>query len=140
MTTAPEMTWPETEDEATADRLIVAGARRAIQLDTLNDELYRDVPWDNPKDDPERRSAILRYVDGISATVTAAQNVALLIELQKRSREDADVAAQLLWQMTDDGAWLIESLWDHLTERGIDADAVWREETEAANKRAQDRS
>lgn len=120
-TNAP--TWPDDRAEATADRLIACAATGTIDLDHRHDALYAAVPWGD-KEAPEYGAAIRRWAEAISATVSRAQFAALLVTMQKRDRAAADEAAQLIWDMTDDGGWLIEIMWDYLNERGYDAEAI----------------
>jgi|GEM_PF-2946360 len=132
--TVPEMSWPQVIEEATADRLIVCGAHHAIYLDARHDGLYGAVPWNEPKESPERLAAIRAWANAIGETVVAAQKVALLIEIQERSRDDADAIARRIWEMTEAGDWLIEPLWDYLAERGIDPKPVYAEAKAAAEE------
>lgn len=73
-----------------------------------------------------------RWADAIGATVSAAQYVALLVEVQARSRDEADALARLIWQYTEMGDSLIEPLWDYLNERGVAPDPVYDEARTAA--------
>lgn len=116
-------TWPENRDEATADRLIACAATGTLELDHRHDALYDAVPWGD-KEAPEYGPAIRRWADAISATVSRAQFAALLVTMQSQDRAVADAAAQLIWDMTDDGGWLIEIMWDYLNARGYDAEAI----------------
>ncbi len=117
-------TWPENEDDATADRLIAGAAAALLALHAEADPLYQAVPWGD-KESPERAPAIRRWARAISASVARGQFAALLVAMQKESPEAADTAARLIWGMTEDGAWLFEIMWDYLNDRGYDAQALW---------------
>ncbi|MEV8265957.1 hypothetical protein AB0P00_17605 [Microbacterium sp. NPDC077057] len=132
---APEATWPENESDANADRMIACATHHAVMLDAMISPLSAAVPWDN-KEHPNYTSTIRRHADAVAATVTAAQYATLLVEVQKLAPESADQIAQRLWRMTEDGEWLITSLWEYLSDRGYDANGVYREAEERARKRA----
>lgn len=127
--------WPESSDEATADRLIVHGARIAMAIDAESHEFYTAVPWDHSGTEPYR-AAVRRYMDSLVSMIAQAQVTIALREIQKRSPEQAAELAVLLWELTEDGGALSEIMWDVLNERGIDAQAVWDHATETAAKRA----
>lgn len=131
----PRDSWPESIEDATADRLIVCAAREAIRLDARHDVLYAAVPWDAPKDAPESVAAVRAWANAIGETAIAAQKVALLVEIQRHSRELADAIARRIWEMTEAGDWLIEPLWDYLAERGVDPKPIYEEANEAAKER-----
>lgn len=117
-------TWPETEAEATADRMIACAAAGTLELHAEADPLYRAVPWDD-KESAERGPAIRRWARALAHSVSRGQTAALLVAMQEKSPEAADDAARLIWRMTEDGGWLFEIMWDYLNARGYDAQAIW---------------
>ena len=127
--------WPESGEEATADRLIVHGARIAMALDAESHELYTAVPWGHPGTEPYR-TAVRRYMDSLVSMIAQAQVTIALREIQKHSRDQADEIARLLWELTEDGGALHEIMWDVLNERGVDAQASWDHAKEIAEKRS----
>lgn len=116
--------WPKTEEDATADALIVHGARLALAMRAKTDVLMHEA-FAFERDSPEGKAALRAYMDAITSMIAEAQLVLALVEVQKASREQADALARLLWELTEDGGVLPELMWDALTARGIDADAVW---------------
>lgn len=116
--------WPKTEEDATADALIVHGARLALAMRAKTDVLMREA-FSIDRDSPEYKTAISAYIDSITSMIAEAQIVLALVEVQKASREQADALARLLWDLTEDGGVLPKLMWDALSARGIDADAVW---------------
>ncbi len=129
--------WPQQTEDATADRLIVHAARITIALHENSHVLYTAVPWDNDKADPERRAAIVRYVDTVSAMVNSAQVGIALAEVQKRSRADADALALRIWELTEDGGALTELAWEHLDDRGVDPAEITRLARESATAKTE---
>lgn len=124
--------WPQCEEDATADALIVHGARLAVTMRASTDLLMRKA-FDTDKESPEYRPAMSAYIDGLTSMIAESQVVIALVELQKESRERADHIARRLWDLTEDGGVLPELMWEYLTDRGIDAEAIWaRAEKDAA--------
>lgn len=116
--------WPDTEDGATADALIVHGARLVAAMHAQNDvKMRKAFALDN--EDPHRKPALRAYMDGVTSMIAEAQLVIALAEVQKTSREQADALSRLLWGLTEDGGALTELAWEVLDARGIDADAVF---------------
>ncbi len=133
---AQKTKWPEREAEATADQLIIHGARLAMFIDVRHDQAYRDVPWGD-KENPEYRPAINRYVESIAWMIAQAQVTLALAEVQRHSPEQAEDLAKHLWLMTEDGGALHELMFDVLNDRGIDAQAVWAAaEAEASEEKS----
>lgn len=116
-------TWPENEADATADRMIACAAAGTLDLHAEAHPLYREVPWDD-KESPERTPAIRRWARALGYAVSLSQFAALLATMQEKSPEAADEAARLIWQMTEDGGWLFEIMFDYLNARGYDAQAI----------------
>lgn len=116
--------WPTREESATADALIVHGARLAIAMHASNDVLMRKA-FDLDRESPEYKPAMRAYVDGITSMIAEAQVVIALVQVQKTSREQADDVARMLWELTEDGGVLPELMFDYLTDRRIDANAMW---------------
>lgn len=116
--------WPATEDAATADALIVHGARLVAAMHAQNDVKMRKA-FALDTDHPERKPALSAYMDGVTSMIAEAQVVLALAEVQKASRDQADALSRLLWVLTEDGGALTELAWEALDARGIDADAVF---------------
>ena len=117
--------WPTSEADATADALIVHGARLAVAMHAANDVLMRRA-YALPKDDTERQPALRDYLDGITSMIAEAQVVLALVAVQENhGRDAADAVAQRLWEMTEDGGVLTELMWEALDDREINADAVF---------------
>lgn len=116
--------WPEREEEATADALILHGARIAVALQVETDRRFE--AWSGAeRGTDEHKIALKAYLDSMSGMIAEAQVVIALVQVQKRDREQADVLARVLYELTEDGGVLPELMWDYLTERGIDAQSVW---------------
>jgi len=119
-----QTSWPNTQEEATADRLILHGARVAMAMAAVTDQLSER--WFSlDKSDPEYVPARSRYLDAVSGQIAESQIVVALASLQQWSRDEADKMAARLWELTEDGGVLPELMWDYLTERGVDAEALW---------------
>lgn len=116
--------WPERAEDATADALIVHGARLALAWEAETRPLSRRA-FKMAKDDPERPEALRRYVDATAAMIAEAQVTAALVAIQEVSREQADEVARRLWHYTDDGGLLSELMFDYLDARGISSETVW---------------
>ncbi len=121
-----KMKWPETEEAATADALITHGARLAMSWSAEKGPLSRRA-FSLAKDDPERPTALRKYLDAVSAMIAEAQVVAALVAVQKVSREQADELARHLWLITEDGGLVHELMFDYLDERGIPSEEVWND-------------
>jgi hypothetical protein len=117
--------WPETEDAATADALILHGARITVAWQERNAKAMREV-YAFDREDPDRKPAMRNYIDGVTAMIAEGQLVISLVEVQKRSREQADELAKHLWGITEDGGALGELMWQYLDERGVDAETVFQ--------------
>ena len=116
--------WPEREEAATADALIVHGARLAMgwsaETRLLSARVFR-----MSKDDPEYQDAMRRYLDAMTAMIAEAQVTAALVAIQEVSREQANDVARRLWHFTEDGGLLHELMFDYLDARGIPSEQVW---------------
>jgi hypothetical protein len=116
--------WPKTEDSATADALIVHGARVAAALTVSVDRRF-DL-WNRAETGtPERKARLRDYLDATTAMIAESQGVIALREVQKVSPAQADDLARTLWRLTEDGGVLSEIMFECLSERGVDAQAVW---------------
>lgn len=116
--------WPSTEAGATADALIVHGARLAVSWSAQSHELMVKA-YALDKESPERAPALRAYMDALIAMIAEAQVVDLLVQVQKLDGNIADDLASRLWGITEDGGVLTEFMWEYLDERGVDADAVF---------------
>lgn len=116
--------WPKYTEDATADALILHSARVSMAIRAKADVLMGEA-FDLPKDDPQWRPAMRAYMDAATAMIAESSVAILLHKVQRHSREQADALARILWELTEDGGVLPELMYDYLTERGIDADAVW---------------
>lgn len=81
--------WPEREEDATADALIVHGARLAMGWSAETRPLSARV-FRMSKDDPEYQDAMRRYLDAMTAMIAEAQVTAALVAIQEVSREQAN--------------------------------------------------
>lgn len=116
--------WPKREEDATADALILYGARLAAVISAESHELMVKA-FAIDTDSPERKLALRAWTDAVVSMISAAQVVDLLAQVQQTSREQADALAARIWDLTEDGGVLMELMWDALATRGLDADAVF---------------
>lgn len=127
--------WPDREEKVNADALIIHAARTAMALQATADALSH-VAFSLKTGDPEYRPAMRSYIDAVEAFIHEAQVAELLVAVQSKDPEFADLLALRIWELTEDGGALSERLWQHLDERGIDADQVWLIAEESANKKS----
>lgn len=116
--------WPESEEAATADAMILHGARLAAAWSADSRELMTKA-YAFDKDAPERKPALRAYMDALVAMIAEAQVVDLLVQVQADDATAADVLARRLWDLTEDGGVLMELMWEYIDARGVDADAVF---------------
>lgn len=116
--------WPKTEDGATADALILHGARVSMAMRAATDARFS--AWSSSEKGTDEYTATLKeYLDSMSAMIAESQVVIALVEVQKRDTAEADALARRLYDLTEDGGVLQELMWDYLSARGVDAQAVW---------------
>lgn len=75
--------WPKTEEDATADALIVHGARLALAMRAKTDVLMREA-FSIDRDSPEYKTAISAYMDSITSS---GHHLVDAEELDNRSAE-----------------------------------------------------
>ncbi|WP_138945279.1 hypothetical protein [Plantibacter sp. M259] len=126
--------WPEREEDVTADNLIKYFARIALSRGVRHEQTSRE--WFRAdRDTPERDEKLQAYLESLTTIIGIQQVTVLLVEAQKRDRDQADTLARVLWAYTEDGGLLSELMWDYMTDRGVDPQAVWdaAEEEEVAD-------
>ncbi len=114
---------PESEEEATADRMILHSARIASFAQAEAEEVGK-VFFASDLDDPEHRARTRAWVDAISRYITAVQVPMLLDAIQKRDPEHAEKLARKLWWDVEMGDGFDEALWELYESRGIDPEAI----------------
>lgn len=125
MNTIDEQTaWPDDGSAATADAMIRYFARRAAISNGIADASMH-VYFSLNKGDAAHDETGRDWVAKVDAFVTKASIAALLVLVQKRDRGMADALASELYDLIDAGDVWGELGWDWLTERGVDAKAVY---------------
>lgn len=116
--------WPKNEDAATADALILHGARVAIAMTVDHDKAF--AAWNKSvKGTDEHRKTLHAYLEATTSMIAQSQVVVALVETQKRSYEEADHLARTLYMLTEDGGVFSELMWECLRDRNCDPQAVW---------------
>lgn len=116
--------WPTTAELATADAMIVHGARLAMTMQADADVLSRRF-FRMDKTDPGYRDAARAYGDSVVHMIAEAQATIAIAKVQEKDRAAADELARTLWIYTEDGGLLHELMFDYLDARGIDSQAMW---------------
>lgn len=114
---------PEREEDATADRMILNGARIASFARAEADEVG-DLYFSTDREDPEYASRARAWADALSTFISAVQGPYLLDLIQKHDPAFADELARRLWDAVEMGDVLDESLWEFYERRGIDPATV----------------
>ncbi|MCS4278037.1 hypothetical protein M2390_003260 [Mycetocola sp. BIGb0189] len=126
--------WPENESEVSADALIKHAARLVLDTSARAD-LMMPAVYPKVGEATRDQAAYTRWVQAITAEVSAAQVAVLLGEVQKHSPELADDLARKLWDFAQEPSLLYEMAWEYLDARGVDAESV-RAAAEAKAKEA----
>ncbi|WP_353809140.1 hypothetical protein [Agromyces sp. SYSU T00194] len=116
--------WPKRDEDATADAMILHGARLTIAWQAETHQLMTRA-FAVDRESAEYKPAMRRYVDAVQAMLAEAQVVVALVQVQRRSPELADEIARELYSMTEDGGVVGELMWEYLDARGVDADAAF---------------
>jgi hypothetical protein len=123
------VSWPKTEEEATATQLI-----RALGADAqlLNLEKWRMLAA-TPSDErtPEQTRLHLMTVTAEVSTIGLMHALRVLREV---APEQADVFARDHWGMCDDGSSFGEWLWEWLVAEGVDPEQIQLPEEPGAGK------
>jgi hypothetical protein len=126
--------WPESEENATADAMIVHAAAGALAESARAEVAYREYAA-KTAGTPAAREAARRWMSMLAQMIASTQIATALVETQKVDRGRADALAALLWVLTEDGGAIHELPWEYLEARGIDPQVIV-EEANAAAKRA----
>ncbi|MBW9118869.1 hypothetical protein JNB63_02055 [Microbacterium trichothecenolyticum] len=129
--------WPIRPEDVTADALIIHGARLAMGWSANSHELA-EVAFAQDRESPTYKPAMRAYLDAITGMIAEAQVVIALVDVQKRSPEQAEELARKLWECTEDGGALHELMFDYLDDRGLDAQAIWEEIETLAKTQAEE--
>lgn len=116
--------WPTTADLATADAMIVHGARLAMTMQADTDILSKRY-FRMDRSDPGHRDAARAYMQSVVHMIAEAQVTIAIAKVQEKDRAAADELARTLWIYTEDGGLLHELMFDYLQDRGVDAQAMW---------------
>jgi len=115
--------WPTSAELATADAMIVHGARLAMKMQADSDVLSKRF-FRMDKTDPGYRDAARAYGERVTHMVAEAQATIALAKVQEKDRAAADELARTLWVYTEDGGLLHELMFDYLDARGVDSQAM----------------
>lgn len=119
-----QTSWPDSEEEAIADAMILHALRVAAIADAEGERWMRWADLAGRGTDELRRRND-RWIDHVQSLIANSQVAALLVEVQKHDPKRADELARLIWDLTEDGGVFLELGWDWANARGVDAEQLY---------------